>query len=541
MNRVGDWQVYKEGDFVWRLGAGVPLEMIALMRRLREGRLPGVDVIKENPKRTVFRLTHNGKVFYAKWHRFRGLWDVLSACLRGTRAAREWRMALALRERGVPTAAPRLLGQLKRRGFPLESFLVTAEVPGMSFKQLWGQLTRPNARDCARRHELTESLAAFVKMLHLRGVHHPDLHASNIVVTESNGEFNLLDLHAVSVRGRVGFRRRLQNVAFLCNSMGHAAPTATDRLRFLKAYLCLGATPQAVRDTSEAIGRKAERLHVRHVRSRSRRCVVRSSLFTHERTDGSMVYRRREISLEQVLEILGAHCRTLSLGEGGTVAKRSLKTNVTLLEGAAAAGLSPLYVKEFVRPGLRRFLPRQLRHRPAMVSWKAAHGLAVRGIGGPTALAVVLGRGASSYLIMRAEQKAEPLAEYVRRAFAPGAPSGTKRDFIRAAAGFLRACYSAGVLHLDMKASNVLVRETGDGWSFILLDLAAVRFHKEIPFSWKLINLAQLNASTPLALSWTDRLRLLRHLAQEERTLYERPAVNEIARLTRGRGCIWAG
>ena len=142
---------------------------------------------------------------------------------------------------------------------------------------------------------------------------------------------------------------------------------------------------------------------------------------------------------------------------------------------------------------------------------------------------------------MRAVQSAEPLAEYVHRVMTPRVDVSRRRAFVRAAGGFLTRCYSAKVLHQDLKANNVLVREKGEAeCDFVLLDLAAVRFPRRVGREQKLLNLAQLNASTPIQFSWADRLQLLRRLAEDDPTLAGRQTASEIARITRGRSCVWS-
>jgi hypothetical protein len=142
---------------------------------------------------------------------------------------------------------------------------------------------------------------------------------------------------------------------------------------------------------------------------------------------------------------------------------------------------------------------------------------------------------------MRALEGFVSLAQYARGAMGAATPTERRRAFLRAGADFVNKCYSSRVFHRDLKASNVFVRETdGGGWEFTLLDLAAVRFPRRIGFEDKLLNLAQLNSSVPLEITWTDRMRFLRRVAAQEPQLASRPALAEIARLTRARGCVWA-
>jgi len=259
-----------------------------------------------------------------------------------------------------------------------------------------------------------------------------------------------------------------------------------------------------------------------------------------ERTPEGRIFFRGGMSAAQALQAVRAHRIAMSGGDG-QVAKRDVKTNVSLISWDGSLGADRLCVKEFVRAGSHRLLPRCIRHRPAIVSWRGASRLAALDIGRPDALGLVIGKGASSYLIMRVLEGFEHLAEYARRALGPAAPMERRRAFLRAGADFLGKCCSSRVFHRDLKASNVFVRELASGgWEFSLLDLAAVRFPLRIRREDKLLNLAQLNSSVPLEIGWTDRLRFLRLLAEREPSLADRSAMAEIARLTRSRRCVWA-
>jgi len=534
-------RIRKRAGFLWRLRADAPPGLIDRMLELRQGAMPEVRIVKRNPVRTVFELEVCGERFYAKWHRFRGIRDAVLSLLRRTRAKREWRTALALERLGIRAVEPVLLGWRRRFGVPVESFLVTRGVNGTSLKGLAQRLAAAGAVISPGERQIIEHLGALVRLLHANGVHHPDLHGDNILITEPHHQLCLLDLHAAKLRAGISRRDRVQNLAVLCNSLALSGVTRQDRLRFVKAYLGPDSTRAKVLELSEVVRAKSQRLRARRVKSRSRRCVVRSSVFTNERTRLGRVYRRRAMSPEQVLHAVRLHQRVMAGDAVGTVLKRSPKTNVTLIEGDGSLDARRLCVKEFVRRGMLRLLPARLRHQPAMVSWKVALGLAVRGVSAVEAHAMVLGKGASSYLIMPAVQSATPLIEYIENGLGSHVAVSRRRKFIRAAAEFLLGCYAAGVLHRDLKASNVLVRETDTaGWEFILLDLAAVRFPRRIPVGRKLLNLAQLNASTPIRFSWTDRLRLLRLLGAAEPALAGRPAMAKIARMTRGRICTWS-
>lgn len=542
MGDVADWQSLNSGGFRWRIRPGVPGDLADRLLEPWTEDGGDLDVVKRNPSRAVFRLRFEGETVYVKWHRFRGIGDALVSLLRGSRALREWKAARAIERCGIATPEPILIGLRRWFGVPIESFLATREVGGGSLKQLAPALAASRDRaDIRRRHRLTRALGELVRRLHACGVSHPDLHTDNFLVTESGDGLCLLDLHAAGVCGSVSRRRRVRNLAVLGNAFGISGVTRTDRLRFARAYLGPEWSRPAVRRLAKAVRARSTRLRERRIRSRSRRCVVESSVYTNAHTSKGRVYRTRAISLDQVWRAVTLHHDVMAGRSDGTVLKRDAKTNVTLVPWDGSLQAGELCVKEFVRAGsLMRLLPRCLRYRPAMRSWRASLGLTVRGVGAPEALALIMGKGARSYVVMRAVTSADLADAYVRRVMIPGFPTARRRAFVVAAAGFLLECYAVGVEHRDLKARNILVRETPAGaWEFFLLDLDAVRFPRRIPLKVKLLNLAQLNASTPLAFSWTDRLRFLRRMADETPALAERSAMQQVAFLTRTRDLRW--
>lgn len=523
------------------MATGAAPELIDRMLELRKGRPADAEVVKRNPKRSVFRLQMGDRCLYVKWHRFRGAWDCLLALIRGTRAEREWQNIFFCRQHGILTASAMALGCKKRWGVPVQSLLATESVEARSLKETAKALAASREGEvAAERRHMVYALGKFVRKMHDANFYHPDLHCENILVPTGRPEFCLLDLHAARPCKWLSPRRRVQNLAFLWNSLGSEGHAATDTIRFLKAYLGSGTARDTLLELLRRIKAKSARLVERHIRSRSRRCVVKSSLFTTERTPVGRVFRRKIMSVAQVTAAIRIHDTVMACGARGRVVKRHPKVNITLIDWDGSLDARQLCVKEVVRGARVRLLPARLRHRPVMLSWKAAWGLEVRKVPGPEALAIVMGKGAGGYLIMRVVESAELLMDYLDHAMTPRTPVSKRRAFIRAAAGSLKKYYAAGVLHHDLKAGNVLVREAAkEEWDFILLDLAAVRFPRRISLRSKLLNLAQLNASTPLGFTWADRLRFLRILAQDEPELADEPALNEIARITGERGRIW--
>jgi tRNA A-37 threonylcarbamoyl transferase component Bud32 len=185
-------------------------------------------------------------------------WKRGAAIFRGSRAARAWRIARGLRERGIATAEPILLcepRQLLRRG---SGYLATRWIEGSTnlHLYLWDLARRPPAERCRRVRQLAMSLAQLLGQMHSRGVIHRDLKALNLVIVETGDGLSafLVDVDGVRLRRRVSDDSRALDLARLAASLDmHPWLKRTDRLRFLKVYFA--AAPLAAGDCREFVRR----------------------------------------------------------------------------------------------------------------------------------------------------------------------------------------------------------------------------------------------------------------------------------------------
>src|SRR5439155_3852486 len=104
------------------------------------------------------------------------------------------------------------------------------------------------------------ALGELFRRLHAAGVYHNDLKDVNVLVagTVAAQRCVLLDLEQVRLLRRVGRRRRVKNLVQLARTLGREA-AATDRLRFLHAYLGSAATRADRRTWARAVARRTAR------------------------------------------------------------------------------------------------------------------------------------------------------------------------------------------------------------------------------------------------------------------------------------------
>ncbi len=113
---------------------------------------------------------------------------------------------------------------------------------------------------------------------------------------------------------------------------------------------------------------------------------------------------------------------------------------------------------------------------------------------------------------MERVEKGLGLDRYASKNFSPPLESRglrRKRELIFQMASTLAKLHTKGVLHRDLKASNVLVKEYNDSLGIVLLDLDVVRFRGSVSRRHVALNLGQLDASLPPCVSRWDRLRFL--------------------------------
>jgi serine/threonine protein kinase len=87
-----------------------------------------------------------------------------------------------------------------------------------------------------------EQVGRLLRQMHDRGITHPDLKATNWLVSDSKyggpARFSFIDLDGVKTWQRVPEEEMIQNLArFAVGFRSHPHLTRTDRVRFLRVYL----------------------------------------------------------------------------------------------------------------------------------------------------------------------------------------------------------------------------------------------------------------------------------------------------------------
>lgn len=463
--------------------------------------LSGGAAVKRNLYRAASRVELPGVgAVLLKVHRPRGLVDTVRAALRRSRARSEWDAARYLVGAGIPTPAP--LAVLERRRGPLLEQAASAArfvAPRETFAPSLTAQPPDKARALAARS------GRLLRALHDRGVSHGDFHSGNLLVGPGPGDrcvLDVVDLHTVRAGRPVTARRRRAQLAQWVHSLAGVLGAA-GRRRVVVGYLG-DADAATVRCTFARVERLVAARERRRLRSRGRRCVEESSVYTSDLGD-ARGWRRRDLPVEAIERALAAHDAALARG-GDAVLKRHRKGAVVRAGGVV--------VKEAFEPGLARRLEARLLPRRRRAGYENAHRLAVRGVGTAAPLAFVR-RGGRTFTLYEDLGRLPRLDHWVIEAARTRRLSRARRlAALHATADFAAGLHRRGVWHGDLKACNWLVEETGTHLAFRLVDTDRVRFLRRVSRERRLRNLAQLAASVPRAVTRTDRLRWWRRYAR---------------------------
>lgn len=484
--------------------------------------LPGAQVLKRNLVRTVLRVPlPDGRRVIVKRYRVSGLVPFLKYQVRRSRAGTEWEVGRALARAGIAASVPLAYAERRRANALRDAALVTREIEGALHLNAYVErhLRGDPARD-ALRASLYGELARLARRLHDAGFAHRDFHGGNLLVTgpPERPQLHVIDLHSVR-RGRVSPRARWRDLVKLLHSLRRDT-TAEERANLVRSYARAGPEDfSRGLDTDEVSGRLERaiaRLERVRVRSRTARCLVRSTAFDISRVGGVRVHHQRAVAAEEVVALVDAHRRDVAAG-AAAVLKNGRRSSLS----RQRLGDRSVIVKQYRDLWWERV--RNLVRPRALSAWVAGNGLRVRGFDAAEPLALALcGRGLAmtdAFLLMEDLGLARR-ADHVALARYAGEPAperrAEKRALVASAADLVRRLHAAGVYHADLKAVNLFLRGEVADARFVLADYDRVRLDREVSRRRRIKNLAQLSASVPVCVSLPDRLRFFRAYAADD-------------------------
>jgi serine/threonine protein kinase len=193
---------------------------------------PGTEVLIDKRNRVgIIRLAFSSgrpAEMALKEYSSRGI-NGLKSFILPSKAAKAWRGALALRQKGLATAQPVAYLEKRRHGRVRESFFLAESIRSAEeVRHLFRRLPPDDLK------ALLASLARHLSLCHDRGILHRDLSDGNVLVRkEPDGglTFLLLDTNRIRLRKKIGGMARARNLIRL-------GVSPANQKSFLREYFC---------------------------------------------------------------------------------------------------------------------------------------------------------------------------------------------------------------------------------------------------------------------------------------------------------------
>jgi len=516
------------GDFHWRVRpAYLSLLFDEQGLRLPQWKDEGTaTLVKAGAGRTIHRVRIPSADVYVKHFRATNPVSLIHQCLKQGRARKEFDVALELAQVGVPTITPIALGERRRHGLLLESYLISESIAdGITLFDLIDRrlMTAGGPISPELRFHLADELGRLAGRIHNAGVEHRDLHERNIIVRAGRTgglELFMLDLHELRRRPGGEWKWAERDLG----RMGRyftLRTTATDRRRFFRAYamersLGLETTRQRAKEIeTEVFESRAD-----FWRRRDQRGPAKYNRINEFIAFGVRAFAVPELPAEFVRRLM-----TNPDGVFDNVVawwKQGRSTRVAAVDMPAIRHADPLVFKQYFFKGWHESLATVLRPNQAERAWNHGAALLLRELPTPRPLMLVhktaAGLPVQSYLLCERVPGALGLCDYLEQRIKTAASHAERRRIIEGVvdetARLLRMLHDRQVTHRDLKASNVLAEPTEDParpklW---LIDLDGVTTWKKVPERHRAQNLARINVSF-FRFDWltlADRMRFLR-------------------------------
>jgi tRNA A-37 threonylcarbamoyl transferase component Bud32 len=322
----------------------------------------------------------DGQAFFIKKFRIKNWKERLKYLLLPSRAMKEWDLSLALRQKGIEIPNPAGAMEKTRWGFLDESLYISEAIEDTAplidfFMERFGE---GFLKGDGEKKRLITTLGRTVRRLHDGGLFQTDMHAGNFLIDKRrHGTLHLIDLHRARIRKFLSHRQRLWNIAQLFHSLNSVLDQGNKEI-FLEAYGEREGPFSSLKTLLMRIEGVVDGIRRRHQKSRAKRCLGESTLFTSHRWKGYRLYRSRDVFKETLLEIIDAH-REIEKTQPSRLLKNTPKTVLSVVEIPSGSGPRAC-VKHYRYPTAWGKIKDCFRYSKGKISWVAANELLRRGI-----------------------------------------------------------------------------------------------------------------------------------------------------------------
>jgi len=476
-------------------------------------------LVKENRVRSVISMPESGinaNGIYIKYFKRGGFKEYIKHLFVPTKARTEWEVGNALRSNDIKTALPLAISEGKR-GLLMVTETVTNSEELMEFFTANYVSFLSEGKEFEKRM-LLNKLAVFIRDIHEKGFCHYDLHAGNILI-KFNKEQNvtgydlyLMDLHRVKIFKSVSTNKRIFNLAQIFNSLS-SIMTMSDKFDFIRSYgdSAFGNVTDE-KELVRQIDEQSSKIRNIHYRSRRKRCLKESSVFSRRMIANMKMFFRKGYDTDSLHELIEKHNSALINNDSAVIMKCDSKTALTR-HAFKDKTVQNVVVKQYRVGCFGCLLKNLFRGSAGRKAWVAGNGLRVYGLNTPLPLALLekkrSGITTGSYLIMEEVKDSLEMDRYILKNLVNRKDIKKKKALISNIANTLGEMHNHNIFHHDLKTCNIMVKENGKSFDFTFLDFDKVSFNEEITVRKRVKNLVQINLSTPRLFTLADRLRFL--------------------------------
>ncbi|MCF6156983.1 MAG: hypothetical protein E3K32_00095 [wastewater metagenome] len=502
---------YIRNDIHW-LVRGIPLHIFKeMLDDVDEGK--NYELLRNERFKKLLKYTSSQGSFFIKHYSVKNMRDIFKSLFSPSKAQREWERGRLLLKNQVLTAEPVAVGEKRCFKTLKDCYIISQAIPNS--KSLKERLIDIQQSTTEHKHTqksiLLKNLISYIGTLHNNNIFHGELHAENILVSQNDSLFYLIDLARLKCKSTASLTPGIKDIARLVCSIRDVC-TDGEITELINQYAHHTVIDKNREVFYKAVFAKIYKTQCRLWNGRVRRCLKNNNKFTVTVHNSFTIYMRNEWNVIELSDAIDKHL--LSLKEHpDNVIKVSSRVCITRIP-VSNKTVKSACIKEHQYPSLIKKILYHFFHSPAKKSWLAAHGLTELNFSTPKPIALFeekkFGRLRRSFLVMEDVSAYLTCDRYVNEKFRNSPDVVTvrkKRMFISCLAKSFRQLHTSGIYHSDLKANNIMVVELPDTWNFSYLDLDRVYFYKKITDKQKIKNLSQINASLPHCITYTDRLR----------------------------------